>query len=266
MIQFMTVLKAYTDSSVELSVTEQVLWFRLFLINNKAGWAEWFGATNRRLLLETGIKSEKTLIAARNALKQKGFIDFVAGKKGQPTKYTVMVTVKNTVNGTNTVTSTVNPTVKTTVNPTVKTTDIKDYRQETRDYSSKPDLLTFEKPGLSPAEEQVKSAFENTFHPLTKLEDLDMLKAYVGGYGAKSVIRAINAASKSKSNSSDRVRLSPRYLLPILQREDEEQSAPTAETVVKNPDMSWIPKYTTPEEDKAMANELRAKLKAMRGY
>ncbi|MBO6290979.1 MAG: hypothetical protein J6N51_01785, partial [Selenomonas sp.] len=113
--------------------------------------------------------------------------------------------------------------------------------------------------------EQVKSAFENTFHPLTKLEDLDMLKAYVGDYGAKSVIRAINAASKSKSNSSDRARLSPRYLLPILQREDEEQSVPTAETVVKNPDLSWIPKYTTPEEDKAMANELRAKLKAMRG-
>lgn len=32
------------------------------------------------------------------------------------------------------------------------------------------------------------------------------------------------------------------------------------------PDMSWIPKYTTPEQDKAMAEELRVKLKAMRGY
>ena len=32
------------------------------------------------------------------------------------------------------------------------------------------------------------------------------------------------------------------------------------------PDLSWIPKYTTPEEDEAMAEELRAKVKAMRGY
>lgn len=146
----MSVIKAYTDSSVELSVTEQALLLRLFLTNNKAGWAEWFGATNRRLLLETDIKSEKTLISARNGLRQKGFIDFVPGKKGQPTNYsllpvlnTVIDTVKNTGNNTvktrNTVIDTVKTTVKTTVNPTVKTTDIIDTkvsmtnRLETRD-------------------------------------------------------------------------------------------------------------------------------------
>jgi hypothetical protein len=55
-------------------------------------------------------------------------------------------------------------------------------------------------------------------------------------------------------------------LLPILQREDEEQSAPTAETVVKNPDMSWIPKYQSPEQVKQMGAELRERARAMRGF
>lgn len=157
-IPFMTVIKAYGDSSVELTVGEHALLFRLFLINNKAGWTGWFGATNRRLLLETGIKSEKTLISTRNSLKQKGLIDFIPGKKGQPTSYTlstVLNTVNNTVENKYTVIDTVNNTGNTTVKTTVKTTDIIDTkvsmtnRLETKD-KKKSAAHSKKKPAFSP--------------------------------------------------------------------------------------------------------------------
>lgn len=88
MRQYMTLLKSYSDSSVGLvPPVAQALYFRLFLINNRAGWTEWFGATNQRLMLEVGLSSAHTLIENRNLLKRLGFIDFRQGKKGQPTLY-----------------------------------------------------------------------------------------------------------------------------------------------------------------------------------
>ena len=92
MIQYMSMLKAYTDLSVgTLSKNEQLLWFRLFLINNKVGWAESFGADNRRLMLECGFANAQTLDKARQRLKDLGFIDFRKGKGHQPTKYKLLM-------------------------------------------------------------------------------------------------------------------------------------------------------------------------------
>lgn len=51
------------------------LWYALMHINNKCSWAKWFKAANRTLELYTGL-SKNGVIKARNALKQKGFIDF----------------------------------------------------------------------------------------------------------------------------------------------------------------------------------------------
>lgn len=88
MRQYMTLLKSYYDSSMGLvPPVAQALYFRLFLINNRAGWTEWFGATNQRLMLEVGLNSAHTLIENRNLLKRLGFIEFKQGKKGQPTLY-----------------------------------------------------------------------------------------------------------------------------------------------------------------------------------
>ena len=87
MKQYMSILKAYTESSVEqLSVSEQVLYFRLFLINNLVGWErEWFGATTTRMLLETGISSKNTLNKARQRLKDLGYtVEDNSGRKINP--------------------------------------------------------------------------------------------------------------------------------------------------------------------------------------
>ncbi len=203
MISYMQILKAFGDFSGELSPNEQVLFFRLFLINNKAGWAEWFGATNRRILLETGIKSEKTLISCRDKLKQKGLIDYKQGHKGVPTRYTIascIKTVTNTVN--TTVKTTVKNTVKNTVNPTVKTTvkntDIKDYKTKTNNK-------------LLPTEQKVIDLYENCIHPICTVVEQDTLMDLMQDFGYEWVEQAVTEAAKSGGRTV-------RYITSILTR------------------------------------------------
>nr|DAR93547.1 MAG TPA: hypothetical protein [Caudoviricetes sp.] len=129
MRQYMTLLKSYSDSSVGLvPPVAQALYFRLFLINNRAGWTEWFGATNQRLMLEVGLSSAHTLIENRNLLKRLGFIDFKQGKKGQPTLYRLndMCEEKGALNALNTAPQTA---LESASNTAPQTAHI--YRQET---------------------------------------------------------------------------------------------------------------------------------------
>jgi hypothetical protein len=110
----------------------QALYFRLFLINNRAGWTEWFGATNQRLMLEVGLNSAHTLIENRNLLKRLGFIEFKQGKKGQPTLYRLndMCEEKGAFNALNTAPQTALKTASNSaLNTAPQTAHI--YRQET---------------------------------------------------------------------------------------------------------------------------------------
>ncbi|ADQ06105.1 putative transcriptional regulator, GntR family [Caldicellulosiruptor hydrothermalis 108] len=70
-----------------LSPLAQLLWYKLTSIKNHLAETEWFPVSNRELMTKTCILSEHTLIEARNELKKAGLIDFVSGKKGQPTLY-----------------------------------------------------------------------------------------------------------------------------------------------------------------------------------
>lgn len=133
MRQYMTLLKSYYDSSMGLvPPVAQALYFRLFLINNRAGWTEWFGATNQRLMLEVGLNSAHTLIENRNLLKRLGFIEFKQGKKGQPTLYRLndMCEGKGAFNALNTAPQTALKTASNSaLNTASQTAHI--YRQET---------------------------------------------------------------------------------------------------------------------------------------
>lgn len=121
-----------------LPTTAQLLWYKLFVLCNRAGWAEWLSVTNQALMAKIGASSEKTLIEARNRLKQAELIDFKPGKKGQPTKYKLFSVEeilqkihckKYSVN--NEVFSAVQDTVYPTVKTTVKSADIYKHKQET---------------------------------------------------------------------------------------------------------------------------------------
>lgn len=92
-MNFIKQLKAFEDYSdrTGLPPCAQLLYHKLFMINNAANWAEWFHATNPYLMLKVGVKDRKTFDHHRNLLKQNGLIDFISGtRKGQPTKYKLM--------------------------------------------------------------------------------------------------------------------------------------------------------------------------------
>jgi hypothetical protein len=59
----------------DLSTGQRALWFALMETNNICAWSEWFSVTNCALISDTGL-SKSGIEKARNALKQKGFIDF----------------------------------------------------------------------------------------------------------------------------------------------------------------------------------------------
>lgn len=117
-----------------LSAKSQLIYYKLFKWANRFGLDNTFQLSNLQLMAECCISNEKTFIANRDVLKDKGFIEVKQGKKGHPTKYRLIdLTVKYTGNLQvhSTVHPTVNPTVNTTVNPTVNPTAI--YKERERE-------------------------------------------------------------------------------------------------------------------------------------
>lgn len=76
-------LKAFgEDTSADpMPTVDQVMWFRLLLLDNSLMWREWFGCSDRRLQTLTGITSNRAITVAKNRLKQRGWLDFKAGAK-----------------------------------------------------------------------------------------------------------------------------------------------------------------------------------------
>ena len=77
-------------SAATLSSNEVNVYLRLFWRNNQERWVEWFEMTDARLQVETGIGSPNTLREIRSSLRQKGFIDFIPGKRRKPTRYKII--------------------------------------------------------------------------------------------------------------------------------------------------------------------------------
>ena len=77
-------------SAATLSSNEVNVYLRLFWRNNQERWPEWFEMTDARLQVETGIGSPNTLRDIRTSLRQKGFIDFIPGKRRKPTQYKII--------------------------------------------------------------------------------------------------------------------------------------------------------------------------------
>lgn len=68
---------------------EADLYYELVGIANERGWPAEFQYSNPLICATIGI-SEKSLIAARNRLKQAGLLDFVSGQKRSPTAYKLL--------------------------------------------------------------------------------------------------------------------------------------------------------------------------------
>lgn len=215
MRQYMTLLKSYSDSSVGLvPPVAQALYFRLFLINNRAGWTEWFGATNQRLMLEVGLNSAHTLIENRNLLKRLGFIDFKQGKKGQPTLYRLndMCEEKGALNALNTAPQTALETASNSaLNTAPQTAHI--YRQET---------MTKTKKEKCKKENTLDSLLESCLESYT--DNAELLEALRG------FVEMRREKGRSLTKRALRLNLSK---LDKLSSTDEEKIAIVNETVMR---------------------------------
>ena len=124
-------LNAFSNLSAGiLSSNEVNVYLRLFWWNNRCCWTEWFETTDSRLQIETGIVSPNTIRAIRNSLRQKGFIDFIPGKRRSPTKYKIIDLSQVTERLSSSFMSTIdiNTDIKTDINTDIKpdiNTDIK---------------------------------------------------------------------------------------------------------------------------------------------
>ena len=82
---------------VMLPIKAQIIYYKLLKWSNYFD-GNPFQLTNQRLMLDCQITNEKSFIDNRNLLKQRGFIEFKAGKKGYPTIYILSDLTKFTFN------------------------------------------------------------------------------------------------------------------------------------------------------------------------
>ena len=82
-------IKAFYDLQLtnRLSSGQTALWYALMYLNNSCAWKEKFTATNQMLESLTGL-SRQGISKARNVLRQKGYVSFIARER-QATIYTL---------------------------------------------------------------------------------------------------------------------------------------------------------------------------------
>lgn len=216
-------LNAFSNLSAGiLSSNEVNVYLRLFWWNNRCCWTEWFETTDSRLQIETGIVSPNTIRAIRNSLRQKGFIDFIPGKRRSPTKYKIIdlsqVTERlpssfmSTIDIKTDIKPDINTDIKPDINTDIKTDSIYKHKRKTKT-QTKTDcaaaaMRTREGGG---ALAEVVRAFENNIHPITGEIERDRLVALTDEYGAQWVTSAIEEAAISNGRSL-------RYITVVLER------------------------------------------------
>jgi putative phage-associated protein len=216
-------LNAFSNLSAGiLSSNEVNVYLRLFWWNNRCCWTEWFETTDSRLQIETGIVSPNTIRAIRNSLRQKGFIDFIPGKRRSPTKYKIIdlsqVTERlpssfmSTIDINTDIKTDINTDIKPDINADIKTDSIYKHKRKTEtqtktDYAAA--AMRTREGGGDLAE--VVRMFENNIHPITGEIERDNLIALTDEYGALWVTSAIEEAAISNGRNL-------RYITAVLER------------------------------------------------
>ena len=160
-------LNAFSNLSAGiLSSNEVNVYLRLFWWNNRCCWTEWFETTDSRLQIETGIVSPNTIRAIRNSLRQKGFIDFIPGKRRSPTKYKIIdlsqvserlpSSFMSTIDINADIKTDINADIKTDINADIKTDSINKHKRKTETKTKKEKQK--EKAGTFPLEDYTDNA------------------------------------------------------------------------------------------------------------
>ena len=126
-----------------LPSSAQLLWYKLIMLCNRAGWCEWVTVDNQRLMALMQLKREHTLIDLRDKLIQAGLIEYQKGKKGCPNKYRLIDIINP-----------YNLKVQTAVQTAVNTADI--YKQNKTKYKKSKEKNIFTPPTLEEVVSYVK--------------------------------------------------------------------------------------------------------------
>jgi len=73
-----------------LPATSQLLWYKVFMLCNRAGWPEWITVDNLSLMSLVQIKHTHTFTECRRKLTEAGLLEFKKGTKGSPNKYRLL--------------------------------------------------------------------------------------------------------------------------------------------------------------------------------
>lgn len=117
-----------------LPANAQLLWYKLFMLNNRAGWVDWIQVDNQRLMSLVQAGSDHTFIRARDKLIEAGLVSFRKGKKGSPNRYHLHSLCGNTAK--NAVETSVYPAVETAVEASVYPADIYKLNETKKDILS----------------------------------------------------------------------------------------------------------------------------------
>ena len=214
-------LNAFSNLSAGiLSSNEVNVYLRLFWWNNRCCWTEWFETTDSRLQIETGIVSPNTIRAIRNSLRQKGFIDFIPGKRRSPTKYKIIdlsqvserlpSSFMSTIDIKTDIKTDINTDIKTDINADIKTDSINKHKHKTKKDAAAATRAREETPEDDALAEVVRT-FENNIHPVAGKIAQDALVDLTDEYSALWVTEAIKEAALSNGRNL-------RYITAILER------------------------------------------------
>lgn len=91
-MNYIGLLNAYEQWSGQnsLTVTAELLWYKLVGVWNRTMWKESFRIDNQRLMGLLRTNSEHTLIKARNMLIKAGLLEYEPGKRGLPGRYRML--------------------------------------------------------------------------------------------------------------------------------------------------------------------------------
>ena len=100
-MEYMTQLNRFFEKAEEedLPASAQIVYLHLLNINNRLHWCKWFKVANSRLENLTGLKSNKSVVLAKNRLKQAGLLEFKSDGK-VTTRYKLIPISLSTQDGT----------------------------------------------------------------------------------------------------------------------------------------------------------------------
>ena len=208
-----------TLSAGALNSYEQAIYFRLFMIDNRLRWENWFPVSDAQLMNECKIGSHHTIINSVKKLETSGLIK-TKRKRRKLTKYKICklnATARGAVEEKTTARGAVETTARGAVNYGTRCRKLRHEVPTIINKTKQDDVEGDEEKNdcVKSAKEKdladVYSLFQNNIHPLSGEIEADYLEDLLKEYGREWMLEAIKIAALNHG-------LSVRYIQRVLER------------------------------------------------